>query len=129
MTDTDYADNLKRKHIIPSGITTAEPNIKISSSRHWSLYECNLNSICVINKSEPFPHQVASLKKLVDQFSYLASNISSTKSDVNICLENMRNAVDNLSMILKFDRSDKIKRISSKLQMNLSYCIDAPHGQ
>ena len=34
--------------------------------------------------------------KFVDQFAYLDSNISSTKSDVNICLMKAWNAIDRL---------------------------------
>ena len=35
--------------------------------------------------------------KLVDQFIYLGSNISSTKSDVNICIGKAWTAIDSLS--------------------------------
>ena len=42
--------------------------------------------------------------KLVDQFTYLGSNISSTESDVNI------HAIDWLLIIWKSDISDKIKQ-------------------
>ena len=46
----------------------------------------------------------------VDKFLYLDSNISSTESDVNIYLVKVSTAFDRLSVILKSDRSDKIKR-------------------
>ena len=48
--------------------------------------------------------------KLVKQFTYLGSIISSTESDVYIRLTNARNAIDSLSIIRKSDKSDKIKR-------------------
>ena len=50
--------------------------------------------------------------KLVDQFTYLGSNISSTESDANIYLTKVWNAFDRLSNILKSyqsDPSDKTK--------------------
>ena len=48
--------------------------------------------------------------KLVDQFTYLGSNISSTESDVNIRIGKAWTAIDRLSIIWKSDLSDKIKR-------------------
>ena len=55
-------------------------------------------------------HPSGGLLKLVDQFTYLNSNISSTESNVNICLSKAWNAIDRLSIIWKFAQSDKIKR-------------------
>ena len=48
--------------------------------------------------------------KLIDQFTYLGSNISSTERDVNICIEKLWTVIDRLSIIGKYDLSDKIKR-------------------
>ena len=45
--------------------------------------------------------------KLVDQFTYLGSNISSTESDVNRCLAKASNALNRLSMVWKSNLSDK----------------------
>ena len=47
--------------------------------------------------------------KLVDKFTYLGSNISSTESDDNIRLSKAWTAIKRLSIIWKFDLSDKIK--------------------
>ena len=49
--------------------------------------------------------------KLVDQFQYLGSNISSTESDVNICLVKVWNDLDKLLIRRKPDISNKIKRV------------------
>ena len=48
--------------------------------------------------------------KLVDQFTYFSSNISSTESNVNICKGKLWTAIDKLSVIWKSDLSDKIKQ-------------------
>ena len=48
--------------------------------------------------------------KLVDQFTCLGSNISSTKSDVNIRIGRKRTAIDRLSIIWKSGLTDKMKR-------------------
>ena len=47
--------------------------------------------------------------KLVDPFTNLGSNISSTKSDVNSSLVKAWTAIDWLLIIWKSDLSDKIK--------------------
>ena len=46
--------------------------------------------------------------KLVDKFTYLGSSISSTESDVSIHIAKVW--IDRLSILWKFDLSDKIKR-------------------
>ena len=48
--------------------------------------------------------------KLVDQFVYLRSNIPSTESDINICQAKAWNIIDRLSILWKFDLSNKIKQ-------------------
>ena len=48
--------------------------------------------------------------KLVDEFTYLGSNISSTESGINICLVKVWTIFNRLSIIQKSDLSDKIKQ-------------------
>ena len=48
--------------------------------------------------------------KLVEKFAYLACDISSAESDVNIHLLKAYNASNRLLILSKFDFSDKIKR-------------------
>ena len=64
--------------------------------------------MCFKQKEIIFTQSGNSLK-LGDQFTYLSSNISSTQSDVNICLANACNAIDRLSIIWKSNLSDEIK--------------------
>ena len=52
-----------------------------------------------------------SFSQLQDQFTYIGSNIPSTERDMNICLAKARNVIVSLSVILKSDISDKIKRV------------------
>ena len=49
--------------------------------------------------------------KLVDKFTYLGSNVSSTEKDINMRLEKAWVAIDWLSVIRKSDLTDKIKRM------------------
>ena len=48
--------------------------------------------------------------KLVDKFTYLKRNLSSTESDDNICQAKAWNDIDRLLIIWKSDLSDKIKQ-------------------
>ena len=48
--------------------------------------------------------------KLVDTFTYLGCSVSSTESDVNICLAKAWTAIDRLSILWKSDPPDEIKR-------------------
>ena len=48
-------------------------------------------------------------KPLADQFTYLSSNISSTESNVKICIDKAWTAIDMLTTLWKSDPSDKIK--------------------
>ena len=47
--------------------------------------------------------------KLVDKFTYLERNISSTESDVNTCIGKVWTVTDKLLVIWKFGPSDKMK--------------------
>ena len=47
--------------------------------------------------------------KLVDKFTYLGSNVSSTENDINTWLAKAWTAFDRLSVIWKSDLPDKIK--------------------
>ena len=48
--------------------------------------------------------------KLVDEFPYLGSSVSSTEKDIDTRLTKAWTAIDKLSIIWKSDRTDKIKR-------------------
>ena len=47
--------------------------------------------------------------RLVDKFTYLGSNVSSNKNDINMWLAKAWTAIDRLSVIWKSDLSKKIK--------------------
>ena len=47
---------------------------------------------------------------MLDQLTFLGSNISSTESDVKICLAKTWTTIDRLSVTCKSDLPDKIKR-------------------
>ena len=62
------------------------------------------------NQEEEISTLNSSSLKLVDRFAYLGSSISSTKSDISMCLAKVWTAIDRLSIIWKSDISDELKR-------------------
>ena len=56
--------------------------------------------------------QIGKLLKLVGQFTYLGSKISSTENDVYLRPAKAWNTIHGLSIIWKSDSSDKIKQVS-----------------
>ncbi len=65
---------------------------------------------CMAFKLEGFiSTQSGRTQKLVEKFTYLGSNISSTESYVDIQLAKAWTAINGLSMLQKSDLSDKIK--------------------
>ena len=56
--------------------------------------------------------------KLVDQFTYLGSNISSTEIDVNIRIGKAWTAIDKFSVIEKSGISDKIVRFGTTVWLH-----------
>ena len=47
--------------------------------------------------------------KFVDKFTYFGSNVLSTESDIKMRLAKVWTVIDRLSVIWKYDLSDKIK--------------------
>ena len=65
--------------------------------------------------------------KLVDNFTYLRSSVSSTENDIKTCLVKAWTAIDSLSIMWKFDLSDEINR--NFFQVCRFYNMDAPYGR
>ena len=64
------------------------------------------------NQVETLLHSLepAASLKLVDKFTYLGSNVSTTEKDIDTRLTKAWSAIDRLSIIWKSDLTDKIKR-------------------
>ena len=53
--------------------------------------------------------EAETIARLLNQFTFLGSNISSTESDVNMLIRKAWTAIDKLSIIWKSDLSNRIK--------------------
>ena len=65
-----------------------------------------------------FPHW----RKFINQLAYLSRNISSTESDVNICIGKAWTAIDRLARICKPDLSHKICGFFQPVAMSVLVC-------
>ena len=110
ITDVGYADDIT---------LTANRSTQAESRLHCLEWAAGGIGLCVntdktehmcFNQRGNISSQNGSSLKLVDNFTYLRSSISSTKNDINTLLAKARTAIDRLSVIWKSDRSNKRKR-------------------
>ena len=107
MTNADYADD----HVL-----LANTPAQTDSLLHRLKQEARHIDISVNSDKEEFTcfkqdEAISTLngKEFVEQFTYIGSNITSTESNVNICIEKAWTAMDRLLIIWKSKISVKIK--------------------
>ena len=76
------------------------------------------------NKKGDFSILKGGSLKLVDEFIYLGSNVSSTEKNINTRLAKTWTAIDRLSVIWRSDMSDKIEQFFFKQQSCPYYYMD-----
>ena len=111
ITDADYADDIallantptQEKTLLHSLERAAAVGIGLYVNAHETKYMCcnQTGDISTLNGSS---------LKLVDEFTYLGSSVSSTGTDINTRLTKKWTANDRLLVIWKADLTDKIKR-------------------
>ena len=69
------------------------------------------DNIC-LKKKRTISNLNGKIPKLIDRFTYLDSNISSTESDFNICIIKAWTTIGILAILWKSDLTDKIKGYS-----------------
>ena len=83
----------------------------MSHCRHWPPFQCTQNGIYMCyNQSGDISTQDGASLKLVDKFTHLGSSVSSTEKDIDTRLTKAWIAIDRLTIILKLDLTDKMKR-------------------
>ena len=110
ITDTDYADDIAILANTPNQAETqlhslerAAENIGLHINAHKTEYMCynQTGDISTLNGTS---------LKLVDEFTYLGSSVSSTEKEIDTQLTKAWTAIDKLSIIWKSDLTDKMKR-------------------
>ena len=109
ITNADYADDIALLANTPNQAETllhslerAATGIGLHVNAHKTEYMC-YNQTGDITTLDGTP------LKLVDKFTYLGSNVSSTEKDIDTRLTKAWTAIDRLSIIWKSDLSDKMK--------------------
>ena len=110
ITDVDYADDIAILANTPNQAETllyslerAAAGIGLHVNVHKTEYMC-YNQTGDITTLDGTP------LKLVDNFIYIGSNVSSTEKDIDTRLTKAWTAIDRLSIIWKSDLTDKMKR-------------------
>ena len=110
ITDADYADYIAllanaptQAEILLHNLERASASLGLHVNAHKTGYMCfnQTGNISTLNGSS---------LKLVDNFKYLGSSVSSTETDINTRLTKAWTAFNKLSVIWKSDLTDKMKR-------------------
>ena len=125
ITDADYADDITilanapaQAEILLHSTERAVAGIALHVNAHKTEYMC-------FNQTGNISTLGGSSLKLGDKFTYLGSNVSSTKKDIDTRLTKAWTAIDRLLVIWKPDLTDKMKR--SFFQAGV-VSMDALHG-
>ena len=110
MTDADYTDDLALLTNTPVQFKSLLHSLK-QAARGIDLYVTTNKMEFICFKQEGAISTLSDYPlKLIDQFTYLGSNISSTESDVNKHLVKVWTIIDRLTIIWKSGISNKIKQ-------------------
>ena len=110
ITDADYADDIALQANAPNQAETllhslerATAGIGLHVNAHKTEYMC-------FNQAGDISTLDGTSLKLVDNYPYIGSSVSSTEKDLDTRLTKAWTAIDKLSVIWKSDLSDKMKR-------------------
>ena len=109
ITDADYADDIavlanttNQAETLQHSLERAAASIGLHVNAHKTEKMC-------YNQTGDISTLVVTLLKLVDKFTYLGSSVSSTEKDIDTRLTKAWTAIDRLSIIWRFDLTDKMK--------------------
>ena len=110
ITDAEYANDIALLVNTPNQAETllhslerAAAGIGLHVNAHKTEYMC-------YNQTGDISTLDGTSLKLVDKFTYLGSSVSSTEKDIDTRLTKALTAIDRLSIIWKYDLTDKMKR-------------------
>ena len=99
MTDANYTDDLVLPANTPAQVKSLLLSLQQVAGGIGLYVNGNITEYMCFKQKRAISNSSSKPLKLVNQFTYLDCNISSTESDVSICLAKALNAIDRLSII------------------------------
>ena len=109
ITDADYADDIALLVNTPAPAETLLYILERAATGIGLHVNADKTEDMCFNQRGDFSTLNGSSLKLVDQFTYLGSSVSSTEADINTRLAKAWTAINSLSVIWKSDLTDKMK--------------------
>ena len=110
ITDTDYADDILLLTNTPAQAETLQPSLEWAAVGIGLHINADKTEYMCFHQRDEIATLKGSSLKLVDKFTYLGSNVSSTEMDINTWLAKAWTAINRLSVIWKSNLTNKIKR-------------------
>ena len=129
ITDADYTNDIALLANTPAQAETQLQGLeRAAAGIGLHVNEDNMEYMCFNQRGDISTLYNSSLK-LVNMFTYLESNVSSTEKDINTRQAKAWTIIDSLLVIWKSDLTNKIKRSFFSKQRLCQYCyMDAIHG-
>ena len=119
MTYTDYADDFVLLTNTPAQVESLLHSLGQVAKDNGLYVKANETELMHFKQKGTISTLSGKPLKSADQFRYIGSNISSTESDVNICLVKVCNAIHKLLIIWKCNLSDKMRFLPSRVHTTM----------
>ena len=110
ITDADYADDIALLANTPNHAETLLHSLERTFAGIGLHVNAHKTEFMCFNQKGDISTLDGTSLKLVDKFTYLGSNVSSTEKDIDTRLTKSWTAIDRLSIIWKSDLTDKMRR-------------------
>ena len=110
ITDADYGDDIALLANTPNQAKTLLHNLERAAAGTGLHVNAQKTEYMCYNQTSDISTLDGTSLKLVDQFTYQGSSISSTEKDTDTRLTKAWTAIDRLSIIWKSDLTDKMER-------------------
>ena len=110
MTDTDYDDDIAPQANTPAQAETLLHSLELAAACTGLHVNAEKTEYMCFNQRGDISSLNSTSLKIVDNYIYLGSSISSTEIDINRLVAKPWTVIDSLSVVWKLDLTHKIKR-------------------
>ncbi len=110
ITDADYADDIAILANTPDQAETLLHSLERAATGRGLYVNAHKTEYMCYNQTGDISTLDGTPLKLVDKFTYLGSSVESTEKDIDTRLTKVWTAINRLSILLKSDLTDKVKR-------------------